>query len=63
MALTAKIFWTALKRNVMSNQETQDQDPTIPIMMKMSGFAELNTWINLEKNSCLDVARLTRVQN
>jgi hypothetical protein len=27
------------------------------------GFAELNIWINLEKNSCLDVARQTRVQN
>jgi len=74
--VTIPTFWIVLKQNVMNNQmpaqmislidttlTEKNADPMTPNMMKMSGFAALNIWINRGKNSCLVAILQTRVQN
>ena len=74
---TTLTFWIVLKQNVMNSRVMPAQtnnlinttliaknaDPRILNILKMLDSAELNIWINLEQNSCLDVVQQTRVQN
>ena len=74
--VTRPTFWIVKKQNAMNNRTpaqinnlidmiltVKNADPMTPNTTKMSGSAELNIWINLEQNSCLDVARQKLVKS